>query len=114
MRRLSELLHSTVFDAAGEELGSVDDVRLVQDGPLLDGVEAALRIEGLVVGRGSISVRLGFHRQKVTGPWLLAKIFGALERRAAFVPWGEVDRWEGDRVVLRGRASDLPTVAEVY
>jgi sporulation protein YlmC with PRC-barrel domain len=34
--RLSDLLASTVFDHDGRAIGRVRDVRLVQDGPLVD------------------------------------------------------------------------------
>jgi hypothetical protein len=114
MRRMGELLHSKVVDSSGTEIGSVNDVRLVQDGPLLDGIDAAFRVDGLIVGGGSLAVRLGYHRQKVKGPWLLKALFGALERRAVFAPWTQVDRWEGDRVTLRCRASELPKLSDVY
>ena len=69
--RIGELLHSTVVDADGKRLGSIDDVRLVQDGPYLEGFGAALRVDGLVVGRGGLAVRLGYHRHGVRGPALL-------------------------------------------
>jgi hypothetical protein len=114
MRQISELLHSTVVDVDGAELGSVNDVRLVQDGPLLDGFGAALRVDGLVVGAGSLAVRLGYHRHGVAGPALLKTIFGALERRARFVPWEQVEEWAGSTVRLRCRSADVSTVSEVY
>jgi hypothetical protein len=113
MNLLSDLLRSTVTDAEGREVGDVHDVRLVQDGPLLDGFGAALRIDGLVIGAASLSVRLGYHRHQVKGPFVLKAIFGALERRARFAPWKEVARWDGSVVHLRCRAADLPTVHEV-
>ena len=112
--RAGELLRSDVVDAAGAELGSVDDVRLVQDGPLLEGFGAALRVDGLVIGGGSLSVRLGYHRHRVRGPWLLKAVFGALERKALFAPWDQVESWDGERLRLRCTEADLPHVHEVY
>jgi hypothetical protein len=114
MKLLSELLRSEVVDSAGQALGSVDDVRLVQDGPILPGFGAALRVDGLVVGAGSLAVRLGYHRHGVRGPALLKAIFARLERRAHFVPWELVADWDGSTVRLRALASDVPTVHEVY
>jgi hypothetical protein len=114
MSRLSELLGSSVFDASGRPLGEVNDVRLVQDGPIVPGFGAALRIDGLIVGAGSIAVRLGFHRHRVGGPALLKAIFGAVERRARFVPWELVAEWDGSTVRLRAPASAVPTVHDVY
>jgi hypothetical protein len=114
MKLLSELLRSEVLDSDGQKLGGVDDVRLVQDGPILPGFGAALRVDGLVLGAGSLAVRLGYHRQKVRGPALLEAIFARLERRARFVPWELVAEWDGSVVRLRRPAADVPTVHEAY
>jgi hypothetical protein len=114
MPRISELFHSDVVDVAGTRLGSVDDVRLVQDGPLIAGFGAALRVDGLVVGRGGIAVRLGYHRHRVKGPALVKAIAAALERRALFVPWADVDSWDGELVRLRVGRADLRRVVDVY
>jgi hypothetical protein len=95
---LSDLLHSPVVDDAGASLGTVEDVRVVQDGPLLLPFGAAFRVDGLIVGRHTIGTRLGYNREGVKGPWLLRAIFSALERRARFIPWDAVQSWDG-RVV---------------
>jgi hypothetical protein len=108
MKLLSELLRSDVLDVDGTSIGPVDDVRLVQDGPYVEGFGAALRIEGLVVGSGGLAVRLGFHRHGMRGPALLKAIFGALEARARFVAWDHVADWDGATVRLRCRVADLP------
>lgn len=110
--RLSDLLHSTVVDADGNELGSIDDVRLVQDGPVLANFGAALRVDGLVVGRGAVGLRLGYHRAGVHGPWLLKRIFTAFERRARFVAWEQVREWDGGAVRLHVRSDDLPRLTD--
>ena len=104
---LSDVLHSRVFDVDGVDLGSVDDVRLVQDGPLLLPFGAALRVDGLVVGHAAVGTRLGYHRGDVTGPWLLKTIFSALERRAHYVPWDQVESCEEGEVRIRSRGSEL-------
>ena len=105
--RLSELLDARVVDADGTELGSIEDVRLAQDGPLLMPFGAALRVEAVVAGRGALGTRLGFVRGDVRGPWLLRWIFGALERRARYVPWEVVESWADGVVRVTVRASDL-------
>jgi uncharacterized protein YrrD len=105
--RLSELLHSHVVDVEGNDVGSVDDVRLVQDGPLLLPFGAAFRVEGVVVGHRAVGVRLGYHRGDVKGPWLLKALFHRLERRARYVPWEDVVSWEDDVVRIRVRRDDL-------
>ena len=107
--RLGELLRSNVIDERGRKLGSVDDVRLVQDGPVLGGFGAALRVDGLVVGKGGLGVRLGFHRAQVKGPWPLKAVLGARERRARYVPWARVKSWSDGVVLVSGSVENLPT-----
>jgi hypothetical protein len=104
---LSDLLHSTVVDAGGRELGPVDDVHVVQDGPVVEGFGATLRVVGLVVGHGALGVRLGFHRTSMKGPWLLAALFRRLERRALYVPWGDVEDHDGGVVHLAKAREEL-------
>jgi hypothetical protein len=113
MNLLSELLHSRVVDVDGHSLGSVHDVRLVQDGPFVEGFGASLRIDGLVSGPGGLSIRLGYHRHRVRGPVLLKVLFGALEGRAYFIPWHEIAEWDGSQVRLRCRAAEVPRVKDV-
>jgi hypothetical protein len=105
--RLSDLLHTRVFDADGTDLGSVDDVRMVQDGPMLLPFGNALRVEGLMVGHRSLGTRLGFVRGGVKGPWLLRVIFSTLERRAHYVDWEDVSSWDGETIRLTKRESEL-------
>lgn len=104
---LSDLLHTEVVDADGRTIGSVHDVHLVQDGPLLLPFGAAYRVEGLLVGRGSLGTRLGYHRGGGQGPWLLKSLFGALERRAHFVAWEDVESYDSDVIRLRRRRDEL-------
>jgi hypothetical protein len=108
MRRLGELIGSEVVDRDGTVLGRIHDVRLVQDGPLVEGFGAALRVEGLVVADRPLGIRLGYQRHAVHGPLLLNALFTRLARRARFVPWDQVASWEGGRVELRVPAGDLP------
>lgn len=111
--RMGDLLESRVADADGRDLGVVHDVRLVQDGPLLEGFGHALRVDGLVVGPGSWAVRLGYLRHGVKGPWLVKALAQAVERRTRFVPWGDVEAWDGRHVRLRCREADLRRLAEI-
>lgn len=111
--RLGELLESRVVDVEGRDVGAVLDVRLVQDGPVLEGFGAGLRLDGLVVGAGSIAVRLGYHRHGVQGPFVLRALFAALERRARYVPWSDVATCDGDIVTLHRTAGELRSIADV-
>jgi hypothetical protein len=65
--RLSDLLGAEVLDEAGRSAGRVHDVRLVQDGPVVGGFGAALRLDGLLVGRRAVGARLGYDRGKMKG-----------------------------------------------
>ena len=114
MTLISELLHSEVVGADGGRLGSVDDVRVVQDGPVVEGFGALLRIDGLVVGKGGLAVRLGYHRHRVKGPALVRFLAGRLERRAHYVAWDEIDEWDGEVVRLRIPTQRVRRVADAY
>src|SRR3954469_8539607 len=88
--RASELLGARVFDPGGAAIGKVLDVRVVQDGPLL-GTMAALRIDGLVVGRRTLTSRLGFDRAGVEGPALLRVAVRWVLRHNCYLPWEHVE-----------------------
>ena len=105
--RLSELLRAEVVDENGTSLGKVVDVRAVQDGPIQPNFGAALRIDGLVIGRGGLAFRLGFHRLGVRGPWLLKALFGRLEGRSHYAEWDRVLSYDEGRIRVRGRAEEL-------
>ena len=112
--RLGELLRSTVVDSQGERLGRVRDVRLVQDGPYIEGFGNALRVDGLIVGAASVVARLGYHRQKMNGPALLNALFMALGRRARYVRWEDVVCWDGETVEVSMPASELAPLSAIY
>ena len=75
MMRISDLLGSEVLQADGTRLGRVREVRIVQDGPIVNDLQAAFRVDAVIVGRGSLGVRLGYHAEHVRGPWLLNVLF---------------------------------------
>jgi hypothetical protein len=99
--RLSDLLDAQTFDAAGEPLGRVRDVRLAQDGPYREGFGHGLRVAGLLVGRRGIGARLGFLRADVNGPWPIDVVLRRLERSADYYDWSSVDEWRPGRLTLR-------------
>jgi hypothetical protein len=104
--QMSELLGRPVVDVDGQRIGRVSDIRLVQDGPYLEGFGDALRLDALVVGRGGVASRLGFVRGGVRGPWPLRAMAAALEGRALLVPWTDVEVTDAGLTVRRSR-SDL-------
>jgi len=98
--RLSDLLASTVFDHDGRAIGRVRDVRLVQDGPLVDGTQAAFRVDAILTGGGMIGTRIGYDRGQVRGPALLRWLFSRGERRARTIPMHELE-WDEEQRSLR-------------
>jgi sporulation protein YlmC with PRC-barrel domain len=106
----SELLGTRVVDSEGVELGRVDDVRVRQDGPMIEGFGAALRLSGLVVGPGGLAVRLGYVRHGVQGPALVRWWAIRRERRCLLVPWDQVETCDVDVVTLRCARRDVPTL----
>jgi hypothetical protein len=98
--RLSDLLGSEVVATDGRKFGQVEDVRLVQDGPLLLPFGAALRVDRLVVGTRRVGTRLGYNRGGLRGPALLRTLFGVTERRTHNVPWEAVREWDGRTVLV--------------
>jgi PRC-barrel domain protein len=94
---LSDLLGLTVITTAGEELGQVHDVLLVQDGPLGARGQAGLRLHALAVGTRSFGTQLGYAQDIVKGPWLLRKLFA---RAPQLVPWNAIVSRDRDHIAV--------------
>ena len=107
--RLTELLGAEVVDQAGQSAGHVHDVRLVQDGPLIGGFGASLRLDGLIVGRRAVGARLGSERRRMKGPLPVRLLFGWLHHDGRYVEWERIERIEPGRILISGAAGDLPT-----
>ena len=95
--RATDILGKQAWHDSGVKLGIVHDIRAVQEQPF--GSAGALRVTGIVVGRGSVGVRLGYGSPEQRGPALLNAIFGRRARHAKHIPWHEL-RIEADRVVV--------------
>jgi hypothetical protein len=111
--QMSEVMGVPVVDAGGTHLGKVTDIRLVQDGPYLEGFGNALRVDAVVVGRGGLASRLGYVRGGVRGPWLLRVLAAVLEGRAFLVPWTEIHRTDAGFTATR-RQADLQRLRDAY
>ena len=109
---LSDLLHARVVDATGRDIGAVDDVRLVQEGPVMLPFGAAFRVVGLAVGHQAVERRLGYQLGGVRKPWLLRVLLSALGKQSRYVPWDDVVEWSGERVVIAKRRDDLEPLAK--
>jgi hypothetical protein len=106
--RASDVLGKQVRHANGANLGVCHDIRAEVVAPL--GARDAIRVTGIVVGRGAVGVRLGYGDPDMQGPWLLTQIFGRRARRARFVAWTDL-RVEPDRIVVD---ADLDTIDLAY
>lgn len=104
--RASDLLGRRVVGTDGRALGKVVDIRVVQDGPLL-GAFAALRIDGLVVGKRALTSRLGYDRAHAGGPLLVSAVVRRLMAGNCYLPWDAVEE-VGD--AIRTSAADLGPV----
>jgi uncharacterized protein YrrD len=106
--RLTELLGAEVVDRAGQSAGRVHDVRLVQDGPLIGGFGASLRLDGLIVGRRAVGARLGYERRRMKGPLPVKLLFGWLHHDGRYVEWDQITSIESERIMISGSVEDLP------
>jgi sporulation protein YlmC with PRC-barrel domain len=111
--RLSDLLGSEVIAESGHKIGRIHEVRGVQDGPLQDAFGAALRIEGVIVGRGSIGTRLGFDRTDVKAPAAVRFIIESLVGRRLYVPWERITAIQEHCINISGSAADLEPPAQL-
>jgi len=105
--RLTDLLGADVVDRCGQRAGRVHDVRLVQDGPLIGGFRASLRLDRLIVGRRAMGARLGYERGNVNGPLLVRLLAGWLDHDGRFVPWDPVQAIESGRILISESGRDL-------
>ena len=96
---LAELLLAEAYTAGGEWLGQVHDVRArldeAGDGP-------SLTVEGVIVGVGALSARLGYAYGEVAGPRIVAAVVRHLGRKALYLPWADVVSFEGGRLTVEG------------
>ena len=110
---LSDLIGTEVRDADGAALGHVLDTLLVQDGRIVGGFGAQLRLEGIAFGRRSLAIRLGYHRANVRGPAPVRILMERYARRARYATWEQIESLDENGVRLSCRGSDLeepPTI----
>ena len=101
--RVSDLLASEVRRSDGTRVGRVREVRVIQDGPLAQGIQASFRVDALLIGRGSLGVRLGYHAGHIRGPWLLNLLFGRSRHHVREISVDDIDRWDDENRVVHLR-----------
>ena len=97
---LGDLLDSPVLGPDGARLGFVVDVRFALDGPL-DGLLAAPRLHGLLVSPRTGTSFLGYERNGVNAPAVLARWFAWRHRGTFLVRWADVESVGREAVTLR-------------
>jgi sporulation protein YlmC with PRC-barrel domain len=107
--RLNDLLGRRVLDSAGDDIGWVADVRLVQDGPLLPSMQAAYRVTGLIVVEHHATRLLGYERH--VGPALLRWLVHWRLGEVWYIPWEDIRVGDSTVEAVRGRA-DLQPLTE--
>jgi hypothetical protein len=107
--RASDLLKAEVLDRSGQPVGRVHDIRLVQDGPIIGSFGAALRVDALLAGPGSVGTRLGYDRADLKGPLPLKALFARIHRDMAVVRWGDIAAIEEGRIRLTVVKDQLST-----
>jgi sporulation protein YlmC with PRC-barrel domain len=103
--RLNELLGRRVVDRGGHYLGSVADVRLVQDGPVQASMRNAFRVDGLIVVEKRSTRLLGYERH--VGPALLRWLVHRRLGTVWYLPWADVERISDGAVEARTGREDL-------
>ena len=113
--RVSDVIGAHVFDADGEPIAGVAEVRLCAYGPATGAVGVAMTLDALLVGLGAVGDRLGYalpHGPK--RPFALNRVFRAFARRAQIIPWRAVERVEPRRISLSVRSDALFGIDQDY
>ena len=111
--RIGELLGKTATDSQGARVGVVVDVRLVQDGPIIGGHRAALRLDGLLLSNKWLRL-FGYEGGPgPDGPWLVKSLVKRWHGEIWYVPWSDVSEVRDQHVVLRVLADSLQTLQDL-
>ena len=98
--QLSELLELPVRDAAGQQVGTVVDVRLAIDGDLDDRPDEPA-LFGLIISPHTQSSYLGYERSDPRRPTLLAALLRWRHRGTFLALWHDIALVSTESVVLR-------------
>ena len=109
--QLNELLGYRVVDGAGDDIGGVADVRLVQDGPLLASMNRALRVDGLIIVENRTTRLFGYERH--VGPALLRWLVHRRLGKVWYLPWNDVEQITDGRVTIRPSRSALTSLEDM-
>ena len=105
--RVSDLVGAEVLDTANVMVGRVNDVRMVQDFPVVGDMGAAFRVQSLIVGKHRLMAHMGLERAHIKGPWLLKAVAHRLHRDARAVPWDKIRSIEQGVIRIDGFLEDF-------
>jgi sporulation protein YlmC with PRC-barrel domain len=97
-RTLNQLLQMSVQDRDGISQGRVLDVRLE---PETSDPGEAIKLVGLVIGRGRPGSLFGYDRRPDMGPWLVRWAVRRMHRHSAYVDLADLDELDWDAGVIR-------------
>jgi sporulation protein YlmC with PRC-barrel domain len=110
--RLGSLIGRRVVDASGAAVGQVADVRLTQDGPMLNEVQHAFGVAGFIVAPRHTGRLFGYERGAGDkGPALVRSIIRLLHQGSRHVTWEQVDTLAAE-IRLTVPASDLSPLSD--
>jgi sporulation protein YlmC with PRC-barrel domain len=115
--RLSRLIGLRVRDGSGEPVGQVADVRLSQDGPLLEEVQHAFRLSGLIVVPRHTGQLFGYERGPGgQAPLLVRSIIRRLHHGSCYVPWSQIElpMSSSDGIRLSVPRTELAPLTDLY
>ncbi|MFD6951966.1 hypothetical protein A6A08_10445 [Nocardiopsis sp. TSRI0078] len=96
----SELIGRHVVDGSGQRTGTVRDVVVRRDGD-------AYTVLGLVLGRSALAGRFGYEGTlDPPTPW--RHVLGWMRRHERYVEWEDIERLDGEAVVIGVEHSSLP------
>jgi hypothetical protein len=105
--RATQLIGCRVYDADGQLLGHVHDLRFEATPPPPDQDTGwTCRLTGLACGRTAIGHRLGYGMGDMTGPWPLRALFTRGYQRRLEIDWTDVTRFQRPRIDVRRRRAD--------
>jgi sporulation protein YlmC with PRC-barrel domain len=115
--RLSRLIGLRVRDSSGEPVGQVADVQLSQDGPLLEEVQHAFRVSGLIVVPRHTGQLFGYERGPGgRAPLLVRSIIRRLHHGSRYVPWSQIElpMSSSDGICLSVPGTELAPLTDLY
>lgn len=103
--RAAELIGCQVYDADGQLVGTVHDLRFrLHARP--DGTQAC-QLDALECGGVGLGHRLGYGEGDMRGPWPFRQLFRRLARDSVAIPWAQITDFSRPRIDISARRDQL-------